>query len=177
MCHSWGAPRPTGMPRTRIPAALLIAVLATACHARPTPVPAPAVAPALVVYARLPGARFAPGDSVPLTVLVRQADDPRVSVQGAAVVVHPAGATAAGPTAIGAYSDSTGHASFATLPPGEYRLLVRRIGYAAHTVPLTLPSGCPVAVEVYLGMQFTCLFQCPAMPAHVTVTTCAPKAD
>jgi protocatechuate 3,4-dioxygenase beta subunit len=107
---------------------------------------------------------------------VRQADDPRVTVHGASVLAFPVSAAMAAPAPIGAYTDSTGHASFPTLPPGTYRLQVRRLGYAAHAVPLMLPSGCPMVVEVYLGIQSTCLFDCPAMPAHVTVTTCAPKA-
>lgn len=154
---------------------LLMLSIVVACHARPTPMTTSS--PALVVYSRLPGARVAAGDSVPLTVHVRQADDPRVPVQGAQVILVRSGRSRNDRAPVGALSDSAGNAAFPSLPAGTYQLQLRRIGYQSHAVSVVVPPRCPVVVEAYLGIQSVCLFQCPAMPGHVTVTTCATNGD
>jgi hypothetical protein len=107
-----------------------------------------------------------------LVVAVRASDTPERGLEEAAVSVEVAGG--GGRAARGAWTAADGVARLDSVPAGAYVLRVRRIGYKAHAVPVTVRADCPQRVEVYLEPAPSCLFDCPQVPARATITTCAP---
>lgn len=106
-----------------------------------------------------------------LVVVVRPTNAPERGLGHAAVALAPDGPLTQ-PRA--AATDTDGVARLDSVPVGPYRIRVRRIGYRPLEVPLRIEEGCPQRAEVYLEPSPNCLFECPQVPARVTLTSCEP---
>ena len=74
-------------------------------------------------------------------------------------------------------TDDRGYAEQGSLPPGEYDVLVRRLGYLPLRTRITLVRGCPAWAEIYLTFDPCDIGPCPPrVPPRVTLSTCAPAS-
>ena len=109
-----------------------------------------------------------------LVVVVRRVDRPDTPVEGAQVRMAAADAPAASLAAMRDSLAPQGRVSFIDLTPGDYDVLVRRVGMGAAHVRIVLPAGCSSTLEVYLVAIACDIGWCPPSPTpRVTFTTCS----
>jgi hypothetical protein len=107
-----------------------------------------------------------------LKVLVRDVDDPETPIAEARVIISPA----ADSTRRRVFAvDAQGTALIRDLTPEKFTIRVHRIGYAPAAFLIPVRGVCKEVLELYLGKQAMCLFQCPPTPARAVLTTC-PRA-
>jgi len=107
-----------------------------------------------------------------LVVVVRDGDAPDRSVPGATVYLGQDKTNLQAVSTLRASSKADGVVTFERLDPGEYALLVRQIGYAPFEFVVNLRSQCREVLEVYLGQNPLCLFECSPTPGRAVLTTC-----
>ena len=138
------------------------------CRARGAAAPDPLVVVGPAPY-RYPAAP--PSNRGTVVVAVRVSDAPERSLAQAAVVLV---ASDDDRRVASASTGLDGVARLDSVPVGDYSLRVLRVGYKAHTLPVSVRGDCPQRVEVHLELAPTCLFPCPQVRARATVTICAP---
>jgi len=109
-----------------------------------------------------------------LVVVARDADAPDRSLRQASIsVVSGRGDPRSSPLARHAATDQQGVAMFERVASGGHTVDVRRIGYAPFRFVVVLRDKCRREVlEVYVGEQANCLFECPPTPGRAILTTC-----
>ena len=107
-----------------------------------------------------------------LSIVVRDVDEPNLSLREAVVVVAPSGGNLESPTTPPVLTDREGRATFVHLSDGRYDVLIRRVGYERLQIALDRRPRCREVLEVYLGQAPNCLFECPITPALAVLTTC-----
>ena len=114
-------------------------------------------------------------DTLPTLVLVvRNVDAPERPVSQASVWIM---AGRGDPRSSGhqrGLSDENGLVTIARAGSGDHTIEVRRLGYAPLRLLATLRDNCLHQVlEIYIGQQALCLFDCPPTPARAVLTTCS----
>ncbi|MCC6241938.1 MAG: hypothetical protein IT353_03815 [Gemmatimonadaceae bacterium] len=69
-------------------------------------------------------------------------------------------------------TDAYGVAKLDSLPMGEYRIAVRRIGYVSAVVSIAVVAGCREDLELYIPPDAVGLVMSPRMPHRATLTAC-----
>lgn len=153
-------------------AAFAIAASINGCLHRRLGPPAPdrAVLEATTVESLSPFAT----DTLPiLVVVVRNVDAPERAVSQASVCIM---ADRGDPRLSGhqcGLSDENGLVTIERAGSGDRTIEVRRLGYAPFRFLATLRDNCRhQAVEIYIGQQAVCLFECTPTPGRAVLTTC-----
>lgn len=129
-----------------------------------------AVAEATTVESLNPFAR----DTLPTVVLVvRDVDAPERAVSQASVWITAGRGDPRSSTGRGWLSDENGRVTVQRMGSGDHMIEVRRLGYAPFIFLATLRDNCLHQVlEIYIGQQAVCLFECPPTPPRAVLTTC-----
>ena len=148
-----------------------IAAATTACAGVRAPAPASVLtSPRVATVESLNNS--APNTPARLVIVVRDGDAPDRSVPGATVALGRDEASLQSVSALHVTAKADGVVTFERLDPGEYALLVRQIGYAPFQFVVSLRSQCREVLEVYLGQNPLCLFECSPTPGRAVLTTC-----
>ena len=149
-----------------------VVVSINGCLQRRVGAPAPdrAVAEATTVESLNPFAR----DTLPIVVLVvRDVDAPERSLSQASVWITPGRGDPRSSTGRRGLSDENGRVTLQRMGGGDHTIEVRRLGYAPFIFLAPLRDNCLHQVlEIYIGQQAVCLFDCPPTPARAVLTTC-----
>lgn len=148
-----------------------IAAAATACAGIRPPTPAgPLTSPGVTTVESLRNSAV----DIParLVVVVRDGDSPDRNVPGSTVFLGRDKTNLQSVSALHASAKTDGVVTFERLDPGEYAILVRQIGYEPFQFVVHLRPQCREVLEIYVGVQPLCLFECPSIPGRAVLTTC-----
>lgn len=150
---------------------LAIAAAATACAGVRAPAPASLTpSPRVATFESLNNS--APNTPTRLVIVVRDVDEPERGVVGAIVYLGRDKTDLRSDSALHASSNGDGVVALERLVPGEYAVLVRRLGYASFQFGVNLQPQCREVLEVYIGKAPLCLLQCSPTPGRAVLTTC-----
>jgi len=148
-----------------------IAAATTACGGARPPAPAgPLMSPGVTTVES--PYRSAAKSPAQLLVVVRDGDEPDRALPGATVYLGRDNTNLQSASTLHASSNADGVVTFERLDPGEYAVLVRRLGYASFQFVVNLRPQCREVLEIYVGTQPLCLFECPSIPGRAVLTTC-----
>ena len=113
-------------------------------------------------------------DTLPIVVLVvRDVDAPERPVSQASVWITAGRGDPRSSGGRRGLSDENGRVTIERVGSGDHTIEVRRLGYAPFRFLARLRDNCRHQVlEIYIGQQALCLFDCPPTPARAVLTTC-----